>query len=92
LIKNRFKKSGVDISFEDIFELPKYVETLAPHIDPNLSNFARTADTQLQWRFEAVSRSTVFKNGAKTCYRAYCADKVTNIILFKFIILKKYNI
>ena len=89
LIKNRFKKSGVEICFEDVFELPQYVEVLTPHIDPHLSNFARTTDTQLQWRFEAVARSTVFINGAKTCYRAYCCDKVINSV--SMWLFNKYN-
>ena len=76
LISQRFKASGVQCKFEDVFVVPNYVSVLSPHIDPQLSGLHKTTATQLQWRFEAIDISSHFPNGVKTCYRAYSSSKV----------------
>jgi hypothetical protein len=93
IIRQRFSKSGLKCSFQDVFVIPNYVSVMEDHIDPHLKNLHKMENTMLQWRFDAVVPSPgLFPNGVKTCYRAYSADKVTyschsNIILLIYFVI-----
>ena len=58
--------------------MPDYESFFKPFIDPNLKNFSKGPDTQLQWRFEK-DLSERFSLGVKATYRSFSADSVTLI-------------
>jgi len=49
-------------------------------VDSKLGKLHKEELTQHQWSFEAVTPDPHFPLGAKTCYRAYSADKVVEFV------------
>ena len=71
-------KSKVEV--EDIYVVPDYSAILTEYGDPNFSCYAKGENTQLQFTFAAVEVSSDYPTGVKVNYRAYCSDKVYEII------------
>ena len=49
-------------------------------MDNKFGRYCKTTRTQLQWKFECVEVCDNFPLGVKTSYRAYCADRVKEIV------------
>jgi len=65
----------------DLFVIPNYKTLLNMCVDPNFERYAKEEYTQLQWTFEAVpSNNDTYPFGCKTTYRAFCQDKVMEIV------------
>jgi hypothetical protein len=79
LVENHFKDTKLAVKVFDVLVIPDYCKWLGPCIDPHLANYARLEQTQHCWRFESRIPSTSYPLGVKTCYRAYCSDKVRNV-------------
>ena len=60
--------------------IPDYKKFLEPCIDKKLADLHKGEKTQLQWRFEAIDPSIWFPFGVKTTYRAYCSEKVVELV------------
>ena len=69
-----------NVKIEDIFALPDYLSYFQPFVDPELSNYSKGSNTQLQFIFEAVTPSEFFPHGVKTTYRAYASDFAVKIV------------
>jgi hypothetical protein len=80
LIEEEFKNSKLNIKVEDVYVVPNYQSFFAGCIDPHLSRLHKEERTQLQWRFEAIKPSAYFPCGVKTTYRAYCSDRVVELV------------
>ena len=61
---------------DDMFVIPDYTAYMSHCIDANFGRYAKHKWTQLQWRFQSVTKSDNFPLGVKTTYRAYCRDEV----------------
>jgi hypothetical protein len=64
----------------DIFVVPDYVSVLETVMDPKFGRYTKLQWTQLQWSFEKVDVCADFPLGVKTLYRAFCKDKVNEIV------------
>ena len=64
----------------DIYCVPDYSSFLHREIDVNFGRYSKTDLTQLQWIFEATAPCKNFPLGVKSFYRAYCQDKVVEIV------------
>lgn len=64
----------------DIFAVPDYDAFLLPEVDKSFKRYCKEAHTQLVFTFEAVGICPDFPTGCKTSYRAYCKDKVIEIV------------
>jgi hypothetical protein len=63
----------------DVFVVPDYQSFFGSSIDPYFGRLHKLKWTQHQYRFEAVTISELFPNGAKFTYRKYSSDKVVLI-------------
>ena len=79
-IETSFKSEQLSAFVEDVWVVPNYQGFLENCIDTKLSRLHKEIQTQLQWRFEAVSPSRYFPLGCKTNYRAYSSDKVVEFL------------
>lgn len=64
------------VTVEDVHLVMNYYDFLTPCRDTSLGRLHKEEQTQHTWMFEAVDPSVHFPLGVKTCYRAYCSDKV----------------
>jgi phosphoheptose isomerase len=79
IIKALSKGNEKNIMFKDVYIVPNYVQFIGDHVLP-IGLIHREEYTQHQIRFEAVPKSINFPNGCKVCYRAYCNDKVVELM------------
>jgi hypothetical protein len=73
-------RKQLTITVTDVYVVPSYEKFISPSIDKDLSNLHKLQNTQHQWRFQAVDKTTSFPFGCKTEYRAYASDKVVEFI------------
>jgi hypothetical protein len=71
--------SYLNCEVEDVFLIPNYKLFLKDCIDVDYSRLHKDPWTQHQVRFEAVTISEFFPNGAKVTYRKFSSDKVVII-------------
>ena len=64
----------------DIYCVSDYSTFLRREIDINFGRYSKTDLTQLQWIFEATVPCKNFPLGVKSFYRAYCQDRVVEIV------------
>lgn len=74
-ILSAFEQSTLPTQIIDIWQVPDYQSILEP-LMIKISQLHKDIQTQHQWRFQAVERSTYFPLGCKTTFRAYSSDKV----------------
>jgi hypothetical protein len=79
-VEDALAESKLRCKVEDVYAIVNYQYILAPCMDTKLSRLHKEEQTQLQWRFEAVKPSAYFPCGVKTTYRAYCSDKVVELV------------
>ena len=79
-IEKAFQDKKTPASIYDVYAIPNYISWFEPCIDKKLSKLHKEEDTQHQWRFYAVEKSSHFPLGCKTLYRAYSSDKVVELI------------
>jgi hypothetical protein len=63
LIENRFRESKLKARIYNVCLVPDYANFLESSIDSKFSKLHKEMYTQLQWRFEAVSRHEMFPLG-----------------------------
>ena len=80
VIEDRFKEGMMQCNMIDVMLVPDYQNALKKCIDPKLQNLHKEIDTQHQWQFEAVEPSVYFPLGCRTAYRAYCSDRVVELV------------
>lgn len=65
----------------DLFVIPDYSEILMACGDPKFGGYAKGANTQHQFIFQAVEpHETHYPYGVKVTYRAYSRDEVYEIV------------
>lgn len=80
MIEDVLKGTKLKCTVEDVMVIPDYNFLFDGCVDPKLSSLHKLDHTQLQWRFDAVTRCWQFPNGVKTVYRAYSSDRVVELI------------
>jgi hypothetical protein len=80
-ITDHLKNSKIPTTVKDVYVIPAYGKLLDGCVDTKLSKLHKWPYTQHCWRFEAVVASDhTFKFGCKTTYKAYCSDKVVELL------------
>lgn len=64
----------------NVFHTPDFKALFEHNIDPAFGTYAKTEQTQLCWKYEAVPRSANFPLGCRTMYRAYASDMVYELV------------
>jgi hypothetical protein len=68
----------------DLFAIPDYKSFISDCIDKKLSGWTKEENTQLQWHFRKADDTEIhnhyFPSGCISTYRAYCCDKVFEVI------------
>lgn len=79
LIYTALRKTG-RVFVEDLYAVPDYKKYFHSALDKHYERAMKEQWTQLVFIFEAVEPSVRYPLGSKVTYRAYAADKVTEIV------------